>query len=217
MMKAATSAATVELAAARIALYRFLLAALDKPTAEQHAWLAGPDFRHSLAELCDQFGVDFPAGNLGAEGPAEHEARYISCFEVGVPAPPVVLLASHYNRREPVTSVIHEHILFYRRFGASLSERNIEPADHLLNQLAFLIRLDELFLNDDPGVASIIRARRDFLQRQAARWPAWAAVATVEKGLPAVYRALLALLAAAVSQDLELTEAALAQLTGEGS
>jgi hypothetical protein len=56
----------------------------------------------------------------------------------------VVLRASHYNRREPVPATIHEHVLFYRRFGARLAAGTLEPADHLSNQLAFLIRLDEL-------------------------------------------------------------------------
>jgi len=206
-----------ELSATRLAVYRFLLAALNKPSAEQHAWFAGPDFRRSLEALCEQFAVAPPGGEVAAAGPAEHEARYIACFEVGVPAPPVVLLASHYNRREPVTAVIHEHILFYRRFGAALAPGNIEPADHLLNQLAFLIRLDELCLIGGPGVDSVGRARRDFLLRQAARWPAWAAAAAVEKGLPAVYCTLLSLLAAAVTQDLELTEAALEHPPGGAS
>jgi TorA maturation chaperone TorD len=209
------SAATVELVEARLAVYRFLLQALAKPTAEQHAWFAGPVFRRALAEAAEQFGTP-PPGEPAVDGPAEHEARYIACFEVGLPAPPVALLASHYNRREPATAVIHEHILFYRRFGAALSAGNIEPADHLLNELAFLIRLDELYLGGEPAT-SILRARRDFLRRQAARWPARAAETAVEQGLPAVYRSLLRLLAAAVAQDLELTEAALGELGADES
>jgi TorA maturation chaperone TorD len=210
-----SSTAPVELVEARLAVYRFLLEALAKPTVEQHIWFSGPDFRRSLTELAEQFGTP-PAGEPAADGPAEHEARYIACFEVGLPTPPVVLLASHYNRREPVTAVIHEHVLFYRRFGAALSAGNIEPADHLLNELAFLIRLDELYLRGEPGV-SILSARRDFLRRQAARWAARAAEAAVEKGLPAVYRSLLHLLAAVVAQDLQLSETALNELRGDES
>jgi TorA maturation chaperone TorD len=208
------STAPAELALARLAVYRFLLAALGKPTAGQHEWFAAPEFRESLAELVELFGA-LPPGEPAADGPGEHEARYIACFEVGLPAPPVVLLASHYNRREPVTAVIHEHILFYRRFGATLSAGNIEPADHLLNELAFLIRLDELYLGDETGASSLLRARRDFLHRQAARWPSRAAEVAVENGLPAVYCSLLSLLAAAVARDLEMTEDALKELAGD--
>lgn len=204
----------LELAQTRVAVYRFLLAALDKPTADQHAWMASPAFAHTFAELARLFAVEVPH-DLATVGPQEHQARYLACFEVGLPGPPTPLLASHYNRREPVTAVIHEHILFYRRFGATLAASNREPADHLLNELAFLIWLDELPLRDEPGETSLFQARRDFLQRQAARWPAHAAASAAENGLPAVYRALLDLLAAAVAQDLELTDESLTQCRGE--
>jgi TorA maturation chaperone TorD len=128
-----------------------------------------------------------------------------------VPEPPVVLRASHYNRREPVPATIHEHVLFYRRFGARLAAGNIEPADHLSNQLAFLIRLDELPCTTEPERRSVQRARGDFLARQVTRWTAAAAAAAKEKRLPRVYRVLLALLARAAEQDLELSRAALAE------
>jgi TorA maturation chaperone TorD len=216
-MATAELIAPKELAETRLAVYRFLLAALDKPTPEQHAWFAGPDFARNLEHLAEQFGIATLPGKLAAADPRDHEARYIACFEVGLPTPPVVLLASHYNKREPVTAIIHEHILFYHRFGANLAAGNIEPADHLLTELAFLIRLDELLLCGVPDARSVMRARRDFLRRQTARWPACAAEAAVEKHLPAVYCALLALLAAVVAQDLALTETAVAGQGKEGS
>jgi TorA maturation chaperone TorD len=214
-MAPAEPVAAKELAEARLAVYRFLRAALDKPSPGQHAWLVGPAFRRLLACLCEQFGVPPPAGDLGVAEPADHEARYLACFEVGLPAPPVPLLASHYNRREPVPQIIHEHVLFYRRFGSPVAAANGESADHLLNELAFLIRLDELLQVEMLDAESLLRARRDFLRRQAARWPARAAAAAEEQGLPAVYRTLLSLLAAAVHQDLALTDAALAGPEGK--
>jgi DMSO reductase family type II enzyme chaperone len=197
-----------DLAESRLAVYRFLQAAFDKPTAAQHEWLAGDQFRELLAMLADRFGVAGPADDPGTADAVDHEARYIACFEVGLPTPPVVLLASHYNHREPVTAVIHEHILFYHRFGLRLAEGNPEPADHLLNELAFLIRLDELMQQGMPA-DSLQLARRDFLQRHVSRWPAKAAADASAKGLPMVYRTLLAILVAAVAEDLRLTEAAL--------
>jgi TorA maturation chaperone TorD len=200
-----------ELAGSRVAAYRFLQAALDKPTPGQHAWLRGPDFRNALAVLAGPFGLSCPPGELVPEAFADHESRYLACFEVGVPEPPVVLRASHYNRREPVPATLHEHVLFYRRFGARLAAGNIEPADHLSNQLAFLIRLDELPCAGEEGRQSVLRARRDFLGRQVTRWTAAAEAAAEEKLLPPLYRALLTLLARAVEQDLELTRAALAE------
>jgi TorA maturation chaperone TorD len=196
-----------------MAVYRFLLAALDKPTPGQHAWFAGQKFRLTLERLGEEFGVARPTGELAAEDAAAHEARYLACFEVGVPQPPVPLLASHYNHREPVPHTIHEHVLFYKRFGVRPAADNIEPADHLLSELAFLIRLDEMFLAPFPEAASVLRGRRDFLKRQAAGWPARAAAVAGEKQVPEVYQILLAILAAAVEQDRVLTETAVAGLS----
>ncbi len=197
-----------QLAANRLAVYRFLLAALDKPSPAQHAWLAGDDFRRLLEILCEQFAIPLPDDAIAAADAAGHEARYIACFEVGVPEPPVPLLASHYNHREPVPQVIHEHILFYKRFGTRPAAGNIEPADHLLTELAFLIRLDELLQEGKLDGESLRRARFDFLSRQPGKWVGEAAAAARKKHLPAIYQTLLALLAAAVAQDLELTETA---------
>jgi hypothetical protein len=122
------------------------------------------------------------------------------------------LLASHYITRQPVPRTIHEHALFYRHFGAQPAAS--EPADHVLNELSFLIRLDEL-LRTGADSASLVRARRDFLTRQAVRWIGKAADAAAEKHLPPVYCVLLALLSAAVGQDLELSEATVAAIERE--
>ncbi len=206
-----------ELAEARLAVYRFLMAALDKPTPEQHAWLAGPDFRSALGLVCGEFGLACPGGELVPRSFADFESRYLACFEVGLPRPPVVLLANHYNRQEPAPRTIHEHVLFYKRFGARVAAGNLEPADHLLNELAFLVRLDELILAGGKGAGSVLRARLDFLDRQAARWPGRAAAEAEKKCLPPLYCTLLALVAAAVGQDRELTAAALACPDEEGA
>jgi TorA maturation chaperone TorD len=215
MLTAEQAAPPQELARSRLAVYRFLLAALDKPTPQQHRWLRGPDFRRSLETLGEVFELPCPDGELVPPALADHESRYLACFEVGVPGPPVPLQASHYNRREPIPATVREHVLFYKRFGARLANGNIEPADHLSNELAFLIHLDELFAAGQPEAESVLRARRDFLARQVARWVSVAAAAVEEKGLPALYRSLLAVLARAVEQDLELSQAALAALPKE--
>jgi TorA maturation chaperone TorD len=204
------------LASSRLAVYRFLLAALDKPTPVQHCWFRSPDFRAALAALGEAFDLPCPDGELVPPALADHESRYLACFEVGLPQPPVVLQASHYNRREPVPATVHEHVLFYKRFGARPAEGNIEPADHLSNELAFLIHLDELLAAGKLEAESVLRARRDFLARQVTRWAAAAAAAAEATSLPALYRFLLAVLARAADQDLELTQAALAWPGEEG-
>jgi TorA maturation chaperone TorD len=217
MLTADPAVPSQDLARSRLAVYRFLLAALDKPTPEQHRWLRGPDFRRSLEVLGEAFGLPCPAGQLVPPALADHESRYLACFEVGQPGPPVVLQASHYNRREPIPTTVHEHVLFYKRFGARLAKGTIEPADHLSNELAFLIHLDELLSAGKLGAESVLRARRDFLARQVTRWATAAAAAAEEKSLPALYRFLLAVLARAADQDLELSEAALAGPGEEGT
>jgi DMSO reductase family type II enzyme chaperone len=202
-----------DLAPARKALYRFLLAAFDKPTREQLVWLRGADFAAALEHSCAEFALPCPEGPFFPEDFAEHESRYLACFEVGLPQPPVVLLASHYQRKAPVPAVLHEHILFYQRFGVHLAPNNREPADHLSNQLAFLIRLDDLVALGQP-VESILRARQDFLVRHLRGWVGAASRQAAETGLPPVYQALLSLLAVAVEQDLDLTMSKLAECGG---
>ena len=213
MLTADQALAPRDVARSRLAVYRFLLAALDKPTPEQQRWLRGPDFRGSLEALGEAFDLPCPEGELVPPAPADHESRYLACFEVGQPGPPIVLQASHYNRREPIPATVHEHVLFYKRFGTRLAQGNIEPADHLSNELAFLAHLDELLAAGRLEAESVLRARRDFLARQVTRWAGAAAAAAEEKLLPALYRFLLAVLARAAEQDLELTQAA---LTGSG-
>ncbi|HMF11007.1 MAG TPA: molecular chaperone TorD family protein [Gemmataceae bacterium] len=214
-MATAQAIASRDVVEARLSVYRFLLAALDKPTPEQHAWMVSRGFRDALADLADQFALAVPAGELAAADTADHQARYIACFEVGLPTPPVVLLASHYNRREPVTAIIHEHLLFYRCFGAAPAVGNGEPADHALDELAFLIYLDELLLAGRIEAESILRARRDFLRRHVSQWPGRAWAAAEENGIAPVYVLLLGVLTAAIDQDLALAEAELARMARE--
>src|SRR5262249_31007945 len=105
--------------------------------------------------------------------------------------------------------------LFYRRFGARPAACNGEPADHALNELAFLIYLDELLLAGQVDAASILRARHDFLSRHLSRWPASASAAAEQTGIAPVYVCLLGVLAAAVAQDRALTETEIARAAKE--
>jgi DMSO reductase family type II enzyme chaperone len=194
------------LASTRAAVYRFLRSALDKPSPEQHAWLRAPEFRRGLVLLCAQFGESCPAEELVPESYANFESRYIACFEVGLPEPPLVLQASHYSRHEPAPRIVHEHILFYKHFGLSTVGATHESADHLLNELAFLIHLDDLAQRGRSESESLAMARRDFLDRHPGRWLPQAAERAAERGLPPLYCLLLALLHAAISHDRQLLD-----------
>jgi DMSO reductase family type II enzyme chaperone len=189
----------------RTALYRFLLRAFDHPSRDQHGWLSSGPFREALDGVCRQFDVNVPAGRLFAAGYTDYEAAYIATFDVGLPAPPIVLLASHYQRTEPAPRIVHEHILFYRRFGMQLAKGNIEQADHLLNELAFLIHLDDPDGTRGIDDESVRCARRDFLFRHTGCWVPQAVERAAGTNQLPIYVALLRLLSAAVAQDLELT------------
>lgn len=192
---------------ARQSVYRFLRAALELPSTVQHCWMRSEDFSSALETIATAFGVDFIGGEQTPENWADHESRYLACFEVGMPSPPVPLLASHYQKREPAPRIIHEHILFYRSFGLAAPDRQQAPADHLVYQLDYLIYLDKLLQQQRFDPDSIYWARIDFISRHMQRWTADANREAQEKCLPKVYRTLLAVLAAAVVDDQKQTVA----------
>ncbi len=196
-----------ELAPVRLALYGFVLAVFDKPTAEQHAWLRSEEFATTLRELSDRFGVEAPGGGLVDWSADEHESSYLACFEVGLPTPKVVLQASHYNRRAPAPRTIHEHERLYRLFGAKLTLHNLDQQDHLLNELAFLVHLDELVLGGAVDLPAILRARRDFVGKHVRGLVGAALRSSQTAGVPPLYPVMLALLASALDQDFALSEA----------
>lgn len=204
-----------ELAQVRSNVYRFCLQAMDKPTHLQYDWLNSKPFRTSLKSLCEQFEVRLPSDLSMPQDFGAYESIYIACFDVGLPTPPVPLLSSHYNKREPVPATIHEHILFYKRFGTTLAEGNIEPADHLSNELAFLIRLDELLHDGEIDPESIHQARLDFLRRHPSRWLTQALQAAQDKEFPVLFLVLLRLLTHAINEDVELTQSLLDDLHGK--
>ncbi len=195
-----------ELVPVRLALYGFALAIFDKPSVEQHAWLTSDEFGSTLRELCDRFGVAAPdvLVDWSAE---EHESTYLACFEVGLPTPKVVLQASHYNRRAPAPRTIHEHQRLYRLFDAKLTHRNLDQQDHLLNQLAFLVHLDELVLGGAVDLPAILRARRDFVGKHVRDHVRAALQSSSRQSVPPVYSVTLALLACVLDQDFGLSEA----------
>ncbi len=201
-----------KLAQVRSDVYRFCLQAMDKPTRAQFDWLNSRPFRTSLRALCEQFEVRLSTELSLPQDFAAYESVYIACFDVGLPAPPVPLLSSHYNKREPVPATIHEHVLFYKRFGTTLAEGNIEPADHLSNELAFLIWLDELLHEGEIDPESIHQARLDFLRRHPHRWLPQALRAAQEKELPELFIVLLRLMSHAIDEDVELTQSLLSDL-----
>lgn len=196
-----TTAVSSAFTTLRAAVYRLLLTALDKPTPEQHAVLLGSGFRESLALLCGQFDTPFPGGEFVPATYPDFESRYLATFEVGLPEAPVVLLASHHIQHEPAPRVVHEHILFYKHFRYAPMDETGEAADHLLNELRFLVHLDQLRERGSSSADSLDRARRDFLDRHLLRWIPCASDRAAERGIAAFYQSVLTLLAAVVRED----------------
>lgn len=195
-----------KLAQVRCDVYRFCQDAMDKPSHTQYDWLNSKRFLATLKTISEQFEIRLPSNLSIPQDFETYESTYIACFDVGLPTPPVPLLSSHYNKREPVPATIHEHVLFYKRFGVMLTEGNIEPADHLSNELAFLIRLDELLHEVEIDSESIHQARLDFLSRHPHRWLPQALQAAQEKELPILFIVLLRLMVHATNEDVELTQ-----------
>ena len=185
----------------RAAVYRLILLALDKPSVERHHLLRSPSFRTSLELLCGHFDLPTPEEDLVPESYVDYESRYLATFEVGFPEAPVVLLASHHSRHEPAPRVVHEHILFYRHFDAAAIAETGEAADHLINELRFLIHLDELCERNPESSESIDRARSDFLDRHPLRWIPIARAQAEDRNIPAFYQVVLYLLDAVLRED----------------
>jgi len=190
--------------------YSFFQRCLEKPSAEQLALFQHPQFPSLLAGLA----ADLGEALLAWEPPptfADLEATYISLFEVGLPAPPIPLLCSHYCHRDPVPKVLHEHMLFYTTFVLAPRDDDDETADHLLNELDFLAALSRLEAAavETERARPVRLAKRDFLARQLLAWLPEAA-AKAEDLAPPLFVALLSLLLAAARADHQRQEAWLA-------
>jgi DMSO reductase family type II enzyme chaperone len=170
----------------RIATWKFLHDLFRAPSEPQWRWLQ----QEAVGQMWRQVVVRTSADDVPREIPlprtaAAFEEDYLATFEVGLPHPPCPLIESHWNKREPLAGVLHENILFYRRFGLELSAPGKETADHLLHQLEFvqyLYHLEATFDHDTDREKrdQIAHARRDFLERHIGYWVPVAAAALEE-------------------------------------
>jgi len=185
--------ATLDLAAA----IRYSHDLLRKPTSDQHVWL--------LSEACSDLWRLVSSG-LGCESqfpeiPSDYQAfesQYIATFDVGQPQPPVPLIESHYNKTEPVTRVLHENVLFYKRFGLRLRPDFAETSDHLLCQLSFAVHLLGLLRQREEADeveegAQIVQALGDYSDRHLRSWVPKAIAASEDAPLRAA-RPILSLI-----------------------
>lgn len=156
------------------AAFAYVHSLLRKPTPSQYAWLVSAECQELWRELCS--GFDGLPGQLDASAEYnDYAERYIATFDVGTPTPPVPLIESHYNKREPIPRILHENILFYRQFGLQLRDSALESADHLQHQLEFVRHLLEYRsqLETDKQMAEagqITQALVDYSRRHLLSW-----------------------------------------------
>lgn len=156
------------------AAFAFAHALFRKPSPDQHAWLLSPKCQEMWSEIVD--GIEGTPSCLEVpEGYDDYCERFIATFDVGTPAPPVPLIESHYNKREPIPRILHENILFYRQFGLQLRDSSLESADHLRHQLEFVQHLLEYHarLTETGTVADAQQAARalsDYANRHLQSW-----------------------------------------------
>lgn len=114
------------------------------PGHAQWEWLTGEETAQRWAALAGLMGFpDWRTAGL-PDSAAEYESDFIAAFEAGTPHPPVPLVESHYNQRDPVPGILHENLLFYQGFGLRLRQGCAETPDHLRYQLEFIAYLYEL-------------------------------------------------------------------------
>lgn len=188
-----------ELLLERAATCRFLHDLFRVPTPEQWTWLGSGAARRAWRILRDRHGSELPKTLPRPRSFERYHAEYLNTFDVGLPAPPCPLTASHWNSANPVAGVLHEHILFYRQFGLQLRPESLETADHLRHQLEFLQHLSLMeyrarVSGEKEAAAQIAAAYGDFLGRQFT-WPRTAAEKAALKAVPVWARHFVRLLA----------------------
>ncbi|MBM3497518.1 MAG: hypothetical protein FJX74_02500 [Armatimonadetes bacterium] len=157
------------------AQWRFLHDLFRFPDARQWAWLNEPWVAEAWRRLASTAAKPHPLDLPRPGEPSEYEQAFIAAFEVGLPDPPCPLIESHWNRTGPAPEVLHENLLFFRRFGLELRSSANEPADHLRHQLEFLCYLcgleaDLRGADDADRAAQIALGREEFLDRHVRCW-----------------------------------------------
>jgi TorA maturation chaperone TorD len=181
----------------RETVLRSFLLAFGTPGREQRNLILSSDWIEDLASrgwLADR-DPESLRKNL-PDDDAEWESFFLSTFDVGLPAPPVPLFETHYLKEGSISAVLHENILYYKKFGGELAKGDADGADHLRHQLGFLRFLFWLEDHPDtpPETARGARlARTDFIRRHLLNWVPKAAKTARKKAHP-LWEALLAAL-----------------------
>lgn len=174
------------------AVWRFLHDLLRIPAASQWAWLHEPRVADAWRRLAaGRTGLP-PEIPLPADFP-EYEQAWIATFDVGHGTTLCSLNESMWVRGDDAAGVLHENVLFYRRFGLGLRSATNDLPDQLRHQLEFLCHLcrmqaDAIERGDVATAGQVAQGRDDYLQRHPGRWLPPAA-AVLADALPGTWQA----------------------------
>lgn len=161
----------------------------------------------ALSVAFPQFVGDFEQDYLPritvAASMAEFEASYLAAFENNLPRPSLSLYEGSYGeRRGNKPGLLLELKAFYRNFGLSMADNEMEDA--LVAELEFMQFLAAKQALAEQGVLDrvpYLRAQRDFLEHHLAAWlPELKATAGATLEYP-FWLAMVELIAAFVALD----------------
>jgi DMSO reductase family type II enzyme chaperone len=182
-------------AAEELDFYRVFAYSFGLPSEERFAWISSREYRALLKTSSSQLRVRRKTrGAVRFSDYATYESAYLALFEVGVPAPPVPLLASSYSRSEPAQQIVLDCVNFYDVLGLRPSD-SVFPADHLVTKLEFLaaVRFLRAGASNGEQASQLLRLERDFIERHLLSWLP-AAQEKLDKLNPPIFPLLLNLL-----------------------
>jgi len=198
---------------ARSRIYSLLAQALRYPEPAVFAAIRdgayADDLREAIGSAFPHFAAEFGQRFLSrlcvtGEMPG-FEASYLAAFENNLPKPSLSLYEGSYGEiRGNKAGLLLELKAFYRNFGLSMAENDMEDA--LVAELEFMQFLAAKQSLAEEGVLDrtpYLHAQRDFLQRHLAAWLPDLRTAAAEILQDAFWQALVELAAAYVAMDLD--------------
>lgn len=202
--------------AARSALYSAIADAIEFPSAEFHEQIALGVFAERMRDIVAAlpYALSAPPDFDGLRDAGEYvdlQADYIRIFDVGAMRPPCPLYGGEWLGARKHS--LEETLRFYRYFGLKVDESAKELPDHITVELEFLqvmAYMDGAARASGGDSSSLLRAERDFIERQPGRW--WPRLRQKLAGCdpPPFYAALVALIDDALAADHAYIKAQLA-------
>jgi len=201
---------------ARSEMYGLLADALEFPSRDFHQAVQRGAFSAQVSALVATLPYDVAAAvDLGALSQAgdyvDFQAEYIRIFDVGGVRPPCPLYGGEWGgaRKHSMEEVMR----FFRFFGLKVDGGTHELPDHITVELEFMKVLAHM-----GGLASargmdplpFLRAQRDFLARQPARWWPMLQRKLATQEPPPFYAGLASLAGAVFAADFKHLQAEIA-------